>query len=470
MLDSSWRSPATVLSEGSPMPTNLLDPAQISAPPDLGGHRQLRDDDFWTAIPGFDGVHADEFHDHHFQVKNSVTHPDQLKQLLGSRVDDAFMKDLELGLKKAPMALRISPYILSLIDWTDPFCDPLAKQFLPLASRQIADHPQVRLDSLGERSDAPVEGLIHRYPDKALFLALDSCPVYCRFCTRSYAVGRDTEEIQKMKLLASLKRWQEMFDYIGNARELEDIVISGGDTYNLKPEHIVLIGETLLKIPHIRRIRFATKGLCVMPQKILTDSAWFESIARVVKFGRKLHKDVVVHTHFNHPNEITEITRKAMNRFAEEGIMVRCQTVLQNGVNDRVDVMKLLVSRLSYVNIHPYYVYFHDMVPGVEDLRTSLATGLHLEKHVRGSTAGFNTPSFVVDTMGGGGKRDAHSYEYYDQSTGIAVFTSPSVRPGKYFLYFDPISGLDPIVQERWKNPAERKLMVGEALEQASMH
>ena len=92
--------------------------------------------------------------------------------------------------------------------------------------------------------------------------------------------------------------------------------------------------------------------------------------------------------------------------------------------------MQLLVRRLSYINIHPYYVYFHDMVPGVEDLRTSLHAGLEIEKHVRGHTAGFNTPSFVVDTMGGGGKRDAHSYEHYDRTTGIAVFTSPSVKPG----------------------------------------
>ena len=112
--------------------------------------------------------------------------------------------------------------------------------------------------------------------------------------------------------------------------------------------------------------------------------------------------------------------------------------------------MRLLVRRLAYVNIHPYYVYFHDMVPGVEDFRTSLASGLEIEKHVRGSTAGFNTPSFVVDTMGGGGKRDAHSFEYYDRENGVAVFTSPAVKPGVKFLYFDPLLTLSKTARERW--------------------
>ncbi|MEO8429207.1 MAG: KamA family radical SAM protein, partial [Verrucomicrobiota bacterium] len=113
---------------------------------------------------------------------------------------------------------------------------------------------------------------------------------------------------------------------------------------------------------------------------------------------------------------------------------------------------------------------FHDLVPGVEDLRTSLEDGLNIEKHVRGHTAGFNTPSFVVDTMGGGGKRDAHSYEYYNRETGIAVFTSPSVRPGAYFLYFDPLRTLHVEQQQRWQNPSERRRMIDEALESARHH
>ncbi len=122
-----------------------------------------------------------------------------------------------------------------------------------------------------------------------------------------------------------------------------------------------------------------------MPMKILTDDAWLDALTRVVEKGRKLHKDVVLHTHFNSPNEITGITEAAMARLFERGIVVRNQTVLIRGVNDDVDTMTLLVKRLGHVNVHPYYVYVHDMVSGVEDLRTSVDTALHVEKNVRGS-------------------------------------------------------------------------------------
>ena len=190
----------------------------------------------------------------------------------------------------------------------------------------------------------------------------------------------------------------------------------------------------------------------------------------MARLGRRLHKDVVVHTHFNHPNEITRVTHDALNRLTEHGITVRCQTVLQHSVNDSPDTMQLLVRRLSFINVHPYYVYFHDMVPGVEDLRTSLAVGLNIEKHVRGHTAGFNTPSFVVDTFGGGGKRDGHSYETYDRENGIAVFSSPSVKPGKRFLYLDPLRTLSLEAQARWMNEDERQEMIHTAVESTIAH
>jgi len=268
-----------------------------------------------------------------------------------------------------------------------------------------------------------------------------------------------------VKLHANLARWERMFEYVASRPELEDIVISGGDTYNLKPDHLAMIGERLLRMPNIRRIRYATKGLAVMPQKILSDHAWVDALTRVVELGRSLHKDVALHTHFNHPNEITDITRRAMNRLMERGVHVRCQTVLQHTVNDSAATMGLLVRRLSYVNIHPYYVYFHDLVPGVEDLRTSLAAGLEIEKSVRGSTAGFNTPTFVVDTMGGGGKRDGHSFEHYNRENGVAVFTSPSVHPGARYLYFDPLRTLSADARARWADPREQERMIAEALD-----
>jgi lysine 2,3-aminomutase len=456
------------------MELELLEPPAAAEPESVATlpsrsleHRVLRRDEYWRQVPAYAAVESAEFQTHTFQSRHSVTNVRQLRDTLGDLAPDSFYEDVVAGLKRAPMALRISPYLLGLIDWDEPYADPIRTQFLPVASQQVPDHPELQLDSLHEQKDAPVPGLTHRYPDKALFLPLDSCPVYCRFCTRSYAIGGDTELVEKVKLSARLERWEDAFAYIASRPELEDIVISGGDTYNLKAEHLQRIGERLLGLPNIRRIRYATKGLAVLPQKILTDRAWVEALTRVVELGRKLRKDVVVHTHFNHPNEITGITQDAMGVLTERGITVRSQTVLQHGVNDDPATMQLLVRRLSYLNIHPYYVYFHDMVPGVEDLRTSLQAGLEIEKHVRGHTAGFNTPSFVVDTMGGGGKRDGHSYESYDRETGIAVFTSPSVKPGAYFLYFDPLRTLDEVQQARWQIPAERRLMIQQALDSA---
>ena len=428
-------------------------------------HRLLREDEYWRHVPGFAQVEPEEFHTHGFQQRHTVTNPHQLRSVLGGLADETFYADLEAGLRNAPMALRISPHLLSLVDWSDPYRDPIRLQFLPLHSSQQPDHPMLRFDSLAERQDSPVPGLTHRYQDKALFLPVDTCPVYCRFCTRSYAVGGDTELVgEKLKLHANLARWEKAFSYMESQPALEDIVISGGDTFNLKPEHLELIGMRLLRIPHIRRLRFATKGLCVLPQKILTDSRWTDALTRVVEEARRLHKSAVLHTHFNSPREIVGVTRRAMNVLVERGVTVRCQTVLQKGVNDHPAAMQLLVRRLGYVNIQPYYVYFHDMVPGVEDLRTALRSGLEVEKSVRGSTAGFHTPAFVVDTLGGGGKRDAHSSEFYDPETGVAVFTSPSVRPGRWFLYFDPLEALSRESRARWQIAGERHAMIRDAL------
>ncbi len=429
-------------------------------------HRQLLRGEFWRRIPAWREVGEAQFLDHKWQAKSSITNVPKLLAALQGLVSDEFIEDARRGFERAPMSVRVSPYLLSLIDWERPYDDPLRRQFIPLRSKLLPDHPKLGLDSLHERADMPVPGLTHRYIDKALFLALDTCPVYCRFCTRSYAVGIDTDEVEKFHVKAHADRWQRAFDYVRARPELEDIVISGGDAYQLRAEQITEIGEALLAIPNVRRMRFATKGPAVMPQKLLTDEEWTDALTRVVDKGRKLHKEVVLHTHFNHPNEITGITEEAMNRLFERGITVRNQSVLQRGVNDSIDTMKLLVKRLGHVNVHPYYVYQHDLVKGVEDLRTTLETALTIEKHVRGSTAGFNTPIFVVDAPGGGGKRDAHSYEYYDRNTGVSVYTAPSVKGGS-FLYFDPIDLLPPEGQSRWRDPAEQQRMIEEALDRA---
>jgi len=426
-------------------------------------HRQLLDGPFWQRIPAYRNIDEATFLDHTWQAKNSITNPQKLLAAVQDLVPQAFYDDVVEGFHRAPMSIRVSPYLLSLIEWGDPYNDPLRRQFVPVASRLLPDHPKLTLDSLHEQADAPVPGLTHRYPDKALFLVLDTCPVYCRFCTRSYAVGVDTDFVDKVSLKATEERWERAFRYISERPELEDIVVSGGDSYQLKARQITLIGNRLLEMPNIRRIRFATKGPAVMPMKLITDTEWLDALTAVVERGRKLHKEVVLHTHFNHPNEITAITKRALDGVFERGIITRNQSVLQRRVNDSVATMQLLVKRLGHCQVHPYYVYVHDLVKGVEDLRTTLQTALDIEKAVRGTTAGFHTPTFVVDAPGGGGKRVAHSFEHYDRETGISVFCAPSVKPG-FFLYFDPIDTLSPEVQARWQSAAEQDRMVEAAI------
>ncbi|SCX22985.1 L-lysine 2,3-aminomutase [Agrobacterium sp. DSM 25558] len=422
--------------------------------------RDLRRDEFWRQISIWRDLSEETFLDTLWQEKNAVTSREKLSILVGDLVGPTFLEDLAQGMSRAPMALRVSPYILSLIDWSTPLTDPLRRQFLPLGSELEDDHPLLQFDSLGEQNDSPVPGLTHRYPTKALFLPITSCPVYCRFCTRSYAVGTDTDQVVKVHLSVDRERWKAAFDYIAKQPELEDIVISGGDAFRLKPEQLRIIGHALLDMPHVRRIRFATKGLAVQPMKILRDVAWVSALTEVAERGRRLHKEVCIHTHFNHPSEVTGITEDASALLFERGIPIRNQAVLLRDVNDDVGSMIELGRRLGALNIHPYYVYLGDLVKGTEDLRTTISKGITMEKAVRGSTAGFNTPTFVVDTPGGGGKRDVHSFEYYDPEYGIAVYTAPSVRRGKLFISVDPLRDLQPAVQQVWRDaPARAELL-----------
>ena len=427
-------------------------------------HRQFRDDDFWQAIPAWKEVTREDFGNHLWQSKNAVKKLSEVKDVLKDRIRDEFLADIEAGLKKAPMNIRITPYVFALIDWDNPTDDPLRKQFLPIASQMLPDHPYYLADSLYEDVDSPVPMLTHRYPDKVLFLPLTTCPVYCSYCTRSRIIGGSTESVEKDTYGANLERAEQAFQYIEKTPQIEDIVISGGDAFNMTHKHITTIGERLLNIDHVRRIRYATKGIAILPQKITSDEKWMEAFLNIHRLGREKGKSVVIHTHFSSPKEITQWSRDAMDRLFQEGVIVRNQAVMQQGVNQEMDTMITLNRKLAYMNIQPYYVYIHDMVPGCEHLRTTLGEGVELEKQVRGCSAGFNTPTFVCDAPGGGGKRHVASYEYYDKENGISVWRAPNVKPNELFLYFDPLYKLNADAQERWADATQRENMVNHAI------
>ena len=428
----------------------------------------FRNDEFWRKIPLWADVDYKTFIDHRWQEKNAITNHKKLLNTIQDLVSTDFLEDAKEGFQRAPMATRITPYLLSLMNWDNPAECPIRKQFLTLASHLQPDHPMLRFDSLNEQKDSPVKGLTHRYEDKVLFLALDTCPVYCRYCTRAYAVGNSTAAAEKVSIKASRDRWGDIFEYLRTHKEVRDVVISGGDSFRLKASQIKELGENLLKIEHIRRFRFATKGLAIMPMKILTDNDWTDAVCDIVDKARQQYKEVCIHTHFNHSSEITEITQDAMNLLFSRGVKVRNQSVFQNGVNDTVESMVSLVKDLSHINVQPYYVYVHDLTGGTEDMRTSVQTAIKVEKSVRGITAGFNTPLFVVDAPGGGGKRDAHSYEWYDKYSGISVWEAPMVKPDQKFLYFDPLHSLQEDAKMAWMNKTTREDMIQHALQSRS--
>ncbi|KDR77747.1 hypothetical protein GALMADRAFT_155528 [Galerina marginata CBS 339.88] len=377
---------------------------------------------YWQKIPLWKDVSENDFLSYRWQLSNSVQGEKKLREFLaavlpskiprsctalrrGSAITtgNEFIDSVSDAISRAPMAIRITPHIMSVIDWSNPIDDPIRRQFIPLQSELISDHHRLKLDSLNEENDSPVKGLVHRYPSKALFLATSVCNVYCRFCTRSYAVGANTTTVLKNSLKPTKRRWDAVFSYIENTPQLNDIVISGGDSYYLSPEQLYDIGERLLAIPHIKRFRYATKGLAVCPSRILDpNDTWSSALISISNMGKKMGKAVAVHTHFNHPNEITWITKRAAQQLFENGVTVRNQTVLLRGVNDNVSTMKTLINDLADLNIQPYYVYQGDMVRGVEDLRTPLSTILDLEMHIRGSIGGFLMPQFIVDLPGGG--------------------------------------------------------------------
>ncbi|KAI2621069.1 kama family protein [Hypoxylon sp. NC1633] len=422
------------------------------------------DNDFWRDIPLWRDVSSRDFLSWGWSVKNIVETRNGLSEFLdavlpaniprvkrfgGLQSREEFMGDIWTGIRKSTMAVRLSPYVLSRIDWKDPANDPIFHQFIPLGSMMIADHPMAKLDPLNERRDEPVEGVVHRYPDKALLLPMWVCPTYCTYCTRAHGVGANTELVTKQSPKISLERLNKAFDYIESQEGLHDIVVSGGDAFYIAPHVLELIGDRLIGMRNIERFRFASKGLAVAPHRFLDgEDPWTDSLIRVSDKARKAGKHMALHTHINHPNEVSWVTEQASLKLLQSGVTVRNQTVLLRGVNDSVDTMSILIRKLAKMVIQPYYVYQCDMVPGVEHLRTTLQTTLDIEAQIQGTLAGFFIPKFVVDLPGGGGKRLASLCESYDRRTGVSKFTQPALkgkgRDNKVYEYYDPVDAHTP--------------------------
>jgi lysine 2,3-aminomutase len=284
------------------------------------------------------------------------------------------------GLEKQ-FNIKITPHYLSLIKEKG---DAIYKQVIP-DKMELLDDGEVD-DPLDEDNNSPVPSIVHRYPDRCLFLVAHSCASYCRFCTRKRKVG-DPQKISK-------KYIEEGLRYIAARPEIRDVIISGGDPLMMGEQEIDFILGSLRAIPHLEILRIGTRVPCFLPQRITM---------KLVKVLKKYHP-LFINVHFNHPDELSPEAVKALGRLADAGIPLGNQTVLLAGVNDDPIIMKKLMHKLLLARVRPYYIYQADMVFGTAHFRTSVQKGIEIIENLRGWTSGLGVPHFVIDAPGGGGK------------------------------------------------------------------
>jgi lysine 2,3-aminomutase len=277
--------------------------------------------------------------------------------------------------------IRINPYYLSLIRQPG---DPIWLQCIPDALELEKDGlPE---DPLAEDTHSPVPSIVHRYPDRVLFLTTSQCSMYCRFCTRKRKVG-DSRKI-------NMKYIQDGIEYIASHSGVRDVILSGGDPLMLTDFQLERILKRLREIPHVEIIRIGTKMPCVLPQRVTP------KLCRILK---KYHP-IYINTHFNHPWECTPEARRACDMLSDSGIPLGNQTVLMKGINDNPDVMLELMRKLLVMRVRPYYLYQADITSGTNHFRTPVSKGLEIMDKLRGYTSGLAVPYYVIDAPGGGGK------------------------------------------------------------------
>ena len=308
-------------------------------------------------------------------LQASLTRPEQLTRSFG--IDHLPLDEVA---ERYPM--RVTPYYLGLIKSVG---DPIWKQAVPDAL-ELQDSVCVD-DPLEEENQSPVPNLIHRYPDRVLFLVSSECAMYCRFCTRKRKVGGEQMRITAETISAGI-------EYISQHPEIRDVIVSGGDPLLLSDEKLDSILSRLRAIPHVEIIRIGSRVPVVLPVRITSG---------LIRVLRKYHP-LYLNTHFNHPDEITEQTAKGCERLANAGIPLGNQTVLLRGVNDDPQIMKRLMQKLLAIRVRPYYIYQADLVQGTEHFRTTVEEGLEVIRALRGHTTGMAVPAYVIDAPGGGGK------------------------------------------------------------------
>jgi lysine 2,3-aminomutase len=293
----------------------------------------------------------------------------------------------EVGPVAERYAIAVSPAMAALIDRNDPH-DPIARQFVPDAAELVVS-PEERPDPIGDLAHSPVEGIVHRYPDRVLLKAVHVCPVYCRFCFRREMVGP-----QGLGTL-SPEAMDAAFAYIAAHPEIWEVILTGGDPLVLSPRRLDEIMGRLKAIDHVKIVRFHTRVPVVEPERI--DEAL---IAALKASG----KTAYVALHANHPRELTEAARAACARLVDAGIVLVSQSVLLKGVNDDPDTLAALMRAFVETRIKPYYLHHPDLAPGTGHFRLTIAEGQALVAALRGRISGLCQPTYILDIPGGHGK------------------------------------------------------------------
>lgn len=337
---------------------------------------------FRSYAPGYWQPEAMEKWDKHtWQLRNRIN---SLKEI-ESRI--SLTKDERAGiiLSGNKLAMSITPHFFNLIDKEDSKC-PIRRQVIP-SIEETWDDPTELSDPCGEDSHMPVPGLVHRYPDRVLFLVTDRCASYCRYCTRSRVVSGVGEQQLETQ-------WEAAFEYLERTPQVRDVLLSGGDPLLFNDKKLEKILSRLHAIPHIQFIRIGSRIPIFLPQRITPE------LCDILK---KYHP-LFISIHTNHPKELTTEVQEALGRLADAGIPMGNQSVLLKDVNDDVETQRALVHKLLMCRVKPYYLYQCDLIEGSSHLRTSVDEGIKIIEGLRGHTTGYAIPQFVIDGPGGGGK------------------------------------------------------------------
>lgn len=371
-----------------------------------------RDKAFSSFAPGcWEGVEPAQWNDWKWQMRNRIVSLEQLESLVELTSEER--EGTMLAGKK--LALGITPHFFNLIDRKNPDC-PIRRQVIPRVEEGLVGAEELA-DPCGEDAHMPVPGLVHRYPDRVLFLLTDRCASYCRYCTRSRLVsGAGEQELAT--------DFEEAFVYLEKHEEIRDVLFSGGDALLLSDEKLDAILERTRAIPHIEFLRIGTRVPIFLPQRITPQLCAM----------LKKHHPLWMSVHTNHPRELTAEVKVALEMLADHGIPLGNQSVLLRGVNNDLETMGCLVHKLLVCRVRPYYLYQCDLIHGSAHLRTTIREGLEIIKGLRGFTSGYAVPQYVVDAPGGGGKIPLNPDFVFAEEDGFLRMLNYEGKPYSYPL------------------------------------